>query len=216
MLKALLVGLLLLTILASGCLEEVAEPAGPIEPEAPQLELEEPETGGDIVAKAVLVIAPDKFRDEELFDTRAELEKAGIETAIASIKTTEITGMLGGKVTPSLTLNDIKVEDFDAIVFIGGQGASVYFDNATALTLAKDFQAAGKVVAAICIAPSVLANAGLLEGKKATCWESEKGNLEAKGAQYTGQAVEVDGKIITGSGPTAARAFGQAIANALK
>ena len=168
------------------------------------------------MAKAIFVIAPDKFRDEELFDTKAELDKTGIETHIASLKKEEITGMLDGKVTPSLLLSEVKVEDFDAIIFVGGSGSSVYFDNAKALNLAKEFNAAGKTVAAICIAPSILANAGLLEGKQATAFEDQKGNLKAKGATFTGNAVTVDGSIITANGPQAAKEFGQAIAQALK
>lgn len=166
--------------------------------------------------KAVLVIAPKNFRDEELFDTKAELDRAGIETKIAGKTKEEATGMLGGKATPELTLEEINAEAFDAIVFVGGSGASIYFDDANALNLAKAFAEKGKVVAAICIAPSTLANAGLLEGKNATSFSSERSNLENKGAKFSDKKVVVDGKIITARGPEAAKEFGQAIAKALK
>jgi len=166
--------------------------------------------------KAVLVIAPKDFRDEELFYTKEELEKKGIKTTIASLKTGECIGKLGGKTNSEITINQISLKDFDAIIFVGGQGASVYFDNNMALKIAKEFYENKKVVAAICIAPSTLANAGLLKGKKATCFPSESGNLKENGSIYTGEPVTVDGKIITANGPQAARDFGKKIAEALR
>lgn len=163
----------------------------------------------------LLIIAPSNFRDEELFDTKAELEKAGAATTIASRQTGTITGMLGGTAKATLSLSAVKVSDFDAVVFIGGSGASAYFNDSTAQKIAKDAAAQGKVLAAICIAPSILANAGLLQGKNATAFSSESGNLQANGANYTGSAVTVDGKIITANGPAAAKQFGKEITKAL-
>jgi protease I len=81
--------------------------------------------------------------------------------------------------------------------------------------LAKEFNKDGKVVSAICIAPSILANAGILNGKKATSFPSQRNNINAVGT-YTGTPVEVDGKIITGNGPQAAKDFGKKIAEALR
>jgi len=60
-----------------------------------------------------------------------------------------------------------------------------------------------------------LANAGLLKGRKATIWKDAVADFKTKGVVYTGKAVETDGKIITGSGPEAAEAFGKALAEAL-
>lgn len=176
--------------------------------------------GGGYVAdasgkKVVLVIAPEDFRDEELFDTRAELEAAGAEVKVASIASGPVLGMMGGTATPDMALSDVKAADFDAVVFIGGSGASVYINDTAALALAKDAYNSGKITAAICIAPGILANAGLLNGKRATAWSGERARLEQKGAIWTGEPVTIDGKIITGSGPEAAKQFGQAIAGAL-
>ncbi|MDP2974442.1 MAG: DJ-1/PfpI family protein, partial [Candidatus Diapherotrites archaeon] len=163
----------------------------------------------------LLIIAPSNFRDEELFDTKTELEKAGAATTIASKQTGTITGMLGGTAEATLSLSAVKVSDYDAVVFIGGSGASAYFNDSTAQKIAKDAAAQGKVLAAICIAPSILANSGLLQGKNATAFSSESGNLQSKGANYTGSAVTVDGKIITANGPAAAKQFGKEIVKAL-
>lgn len=166
--------------------------------------------------KALVIIAFANFRDEELFDTQAELNAKGIETTIASIKTGMANGMLGGTVNVQTTIDAADSENYDAVVFIGGGGASVYFNNKKAHEIAISALNSGKILAAICIAPSTLANAGLLKGKKATCFPSEAPNLKSKEAIYTGKPVEVDGKIITADGPKSAHAFGKAIANALK
>jgi len=165
--------------------------------------------------RVVMVIAHSRFRDEELLEPKAILEGAGASVTIACSSLEEATGMLGATVKPNVLLSDVSADGFDAVVFVGGAGASEYFNDATAHALARDAAGKGKVVAAICIAPSTLANAGLLQGKRATCWSSEADNLKARGADYTGATVERDGLIITGQGPKAAREFGQALAQVL-
>ena len=177
----------------------------------------EGDTMASIAGKKVLmIIASNKFRDEELFESRKVLSQAGAVTTVASSKVGTITGMLGGEAEATLDIKKVEASDYDAVVFVGGTGASEYFNDPTAHKIAQYTVAAGKVLGAICIAPSTLANAGLLKGKKATCYASEKANLIAKQANYTGKGVEVDGKIITADGPGSAKAFGQAILKALQ
>jgi len=166
--------------------------------------------------KAVLIVASKNFRDEELFDTKRVLDEAGVKTIIASSKTGAVTGMLGGSAEATIVVEEVIVDNYDAIIFIGGSGAKEYFDNKTALQIARQAFEKKKILAAICIAPSVLANAGVLDGKKVTSFSSEAGNLRKAKAVYTGSAVERDGLIITGSGPAAATRFGQTIVKALK
>jgi len=165
--------------------------------------------------KALLIIAPENFRDEEYFHTKEELENVGIEVVTASRTTDTATGSKGGTAEPDISLREVNVDDYDAVAFIGGGGSSVYFNNPAAHDIAKKTESTGKILAAICIAPSTLANAGLLKGKKVTSFSSEEANLRAKGADYTGDDVTEDGKLITANGPAAARKFGQAIARAL-
>jgi len=165
--------------------------------------------------RVLMVVARDKFRDEELLKPRAILEQAGAAVTIASSSLEEATGMLGARVKPDVLLTDVSADDYDALVFVGGSGASEYFDNPTAHALAQAAAQQGKVLAAMCIAASTLANAGVLQGRRATCWSSEAGNLKAKGAQYTAAPVERDGLIITGEGPEAAGQFGEALVEAL-
>ena len=165
--------------------------------------------------RVVFIIAEETFRDEELFDTQAAIEAGGIETVVASSIEGTCIGKLGGQAEATMLVGDILVDDFDAIVFVGGAGAVQYYDDQAALSAAKDAAAKGKVLAAICIAPRILANAGLLKGVKATCFESEAEALKKAGAEFIETTVVKGGKIITGSGPHAATEFGQTIAAAL-
>lgn len=163
------------------------------------------------------MIAPENFRDEELLHTKEELERAGAKTTIACSRTGEARGMLGAKVKPDMRLDQVNVEDYDAVVFVGGSGSQVYFNDKKALSLAGEAFKKGKKICAICIAPVILANAGILRGKRATVWNGEfVERIERGGAVYTGKSVEVDGNIITANGPAAARAFGRTIAEALR
>lgn len=180
-----------------------------VEPQAAQ-PVESAETKS-AAKKVLFVIAPADFRDEELFETKKTVEDAGYLTVISSTRTDEATGMLGGKAKPDITITESRVDDYDAIVFVGGSGAKVLLNDEAALSLAKAADEAGKLVAAICMAPEILANAGLLKGKSATCWGGGRSNLESKGAIVKDASVVEDGRLITGDGPAAAREFGEAI-----
>lgn len=173
-------------------------------------------TGVDLSGKDVLmVIASKNFRDEEYREPAQMLAhtKAGVDIASSSKETAE--GMLGMKVTPDLLLSEVDVSKYAAVIFVGGSGASEYFEDPTAHRIAKDASEQGLLVCAICIAPSTLANAGLLEGKKATCFSSRVEHLESKGANVVEEGVVRDGHIITADGPESAKAFGRAIVEAL-
>lgn len=166
--------------------------------------------------KVLMVVAPENFRDEELFHTREELEKAKASVTVASTKTTAVKGMFGKTVTPDIKLERAKVDDYDAVVFVGGTGSAAYFNDNRALSIAKEAFNKGKKICAICIAPVILANAGVLRGKRATVFDGDYVEMvEARGASYTGKPVEVDGNVITANGPAAAREFGRTIAREL-
>lgn len=163
----------------------------------------------------LLIIAPKDFRDEELFVTQAELEKSGFQTIIASTVKGECIGSKGGKAISSYLLDEININDYATIIYIGGMGSRVYFEHPKAISLAKEMNTSGGPVAAICIAPVILAKAGLLNHKKATVFSSEIETIEAHGAYYTGMDVTVDGNIITAYGPQSALRFAKRIAEKL-
>jgi len=198
-----------LYIICVGYPAEQAVPAGGEE------EKEARKTGGVKAKRAVLIAARENFRDEELFETRRVLTAAGVETVIASTTIGTIRGMLGSIAEARILVNQVRVDDYDAIIFIGGSGAAEYFDNPVALNIAREAAHKRKVLAAICIAPTVLANAGVLNGVRVTSFLSERDGLVQAGALYTGAPVERAGLIITGSGPMASVPFGQAVADTL-
>lgn len=162
-----------------------------------------------------MIIAQNGFRDEELKEPSEILKQKGIKVTIASSSLDPAKGMLGASAKPEILLSELKVEDYDAVIFVGGVGAKQYWDDPTAHRIAREALKKKKVLGAICIAPVILANAGVLSGKKVTVWESEAIRIKGKGATYTSKPVEIDGKIVTGSGPQAAKQFGQAIAKLL-
>jgi protease I len=166
--------------------------------------------------KILMVIASNNFRDEEFRTPKKLFEEQGAKVTVASSELSISKGMLGMKVKPDILLDDVEVDNYHAVIFVGGSGASEYWDDSTAHYIAQRAYDKHKLVAAICIAPVTLANAGLLEGKRATVFSSEVSQLKAKGAHYTGKEVERDGRLITANGPQAAAKFGQAIIQALR
>jgi len=160
--------------------------------------------------KVVFVVPQNNFRDEELFVPKKFLESEGVNCFIASKEKGTLKGMLGAKVCSDFSLKDVG-NDFDAVIFVGGGGAEQYFSDAHALGLARKYFEMGCVVGAICIAPSILANAGILKDVKATSFSSEEKNLVKQGAIFSKKPVEVHGLIVTAAGPMHAKEFGEKI-----
>lgn len=166
--------------------------------------------------EALLIIPQENFRDEEFFQTLNILKQNGIEVTVASTTLNIVKGMLGAKVSPNALINNVNARDFDAVIFIGGMGATQYYNDPLAHKLAQDALNENRIVAAICIAPVILAKAGLLQGKRATVSASEASLLRAGGAEYSAKPVQKDGNIITASGPSATREFAEEILRAVK
>ena len=161
---------------------------------------------------ALLIIAKNGYQDHELDGVRSALKEEGISVTLASTEAGQCTGKLGGREEATVSLSDIDVGSFDRICFIGGPGAEALKEDSEAVRIASE-SAQGEIpLGAICIAPLILAEAGVLQGKRATVWDS--GGEQAKfltdhGATYTGESVTRDGLILTGNGPEAAEEFGE-------
>lgn len=164
--------------------------------------------------KVIMIIAPEQFRDEEYFHTREGLERQGVDVDVASISNPAISGIDKLEVHVDKLLPEVT-DEYDGIIFVGGGGAKVYFQDQAALLLARKYYDEGKIVAAICIAPLILGYAGIMTDKKATCWEGAVKELENFGVEYTGKSIEVDGNVITANGPKASEEFGTTVANNL-
>lgn len=164
----------------------------------------------------LLVIAQNDFQDIEFKTVRGMLTDAGYKVSVAAPKRGAAIGVSGFWTDADLALSVAKASQYSAVVFIGGPGAKELFDLGDAHRLAREAVSEDKVLAAICLAPVILARAGVLTGKNATVYPSASHDLTDGGARYTGVDVEVDGKIITASGPEASSAFAQAIITALR
>jgi len=164
--------------------------------------------------QALFIVAQENYHPVEYGTPKRILEEAGIKVIIASKQVGIAEDKMGGSTQATLALADINVDDYDAIVFVGGSGARVYQHDVQAHLTAQEAINRGKVLAAICIAPTILAYAGVLEGKKATVYNKDGETfriLEQNGATFVDEPVVVDGKIITANGPPAAEEFGQKI-----
>ncbi len=179
---------------------------------------------GGNMKKIVMIIAPAMFRDEELLVPRQYFESRGMKVTLASTKRGPCNGARGAVVNSDLTLNEVNVSNFDAVLFVGGGGTPTIRKEARALEIAQEAVAQGKVLGAICWATTTLAKAGVLEGKNATVWvgqDSEFGMgtneyIESMGATYVAKGVVVDGKIATADGPAHAQEWAEEIEKLLK
>ncbi|MHC4489836.1 MAG: DJ-1/PfpI family protein, partial [Planctomycetota bacterium] len=101
-----------------------------------------------------MIVASENFRDEELIETMRMLDAAAVQTTIASTKTGFVRGLLGKIAEASVLVSQLRVDDYDAIIFIGGPGAAEYFNNPVALNIAREAASKRKILAAICMAPT--------------------------------------------------------------
>lgn len=162
-----------------------------------------------------MIIAPSVFRDEEYAEPKRVLESRGATVTTASTAPGDCIGKLGLRATALLSVEDATGRDWDAVVFVGGGGATVFFDDAASHELARRIVRHDGVLAAICIAPSTLAHAGLLRGVRSTAFPTQQEDLTAHGAVWTGEPVTVDGRIVTANGPEAATEFGVRVGDLL-
>jgi protease I len=165
--------------------------------------------------KILSIISEKDYQDHEYAEPKKILENYGHELITASTNF-DVTGKFGSKAKIDILLQNVNPDDYDAVIFVGGPGSYVYFENKTCHDIAKKIYEAGKITTAICAAPAILAKAGLLKGKKATCYNGVSQILIENGANYTAKETETDENIITADGPQSASKFGETINIALK
>lgn len=178
-------------------------------------------TNNTMGGKILMVVAFKDFRDEEYFVPKEILEKAGFSIDTTSTEKGIAIGSQGGEAVIHVGIDEINLENYKAIVFCGGSGMAKELDNSDFHKLARDFSENNKIVAAICVAPALLAKSGILENKKATVWSSALDKsfikiLEENGAIYENNPVVIDNGVITANGPDAAEKFGEMIKELVK
>ncbi|HCJ00321.1 MAG TPA: protease [Sulfitobacter sp.] len=160
----------------------------------------------------ILILATDGFEQSELLRPLDDLKANGATVHVATPDGEAITGWdendWGKEVAADLKLADVKVEDYHAIVLPGGQiNPDLLRANKDAVSLIKSFADAGKTVAAICHAPWLLIEAGVIKGRAATSYASIATDVKNAGAHYEDSEVVVDQGIITSRSPEDLDAF---------
>ena len=166
--------------------------------------------------KRVAIIATDGFEQVELTEPQKYLKNEGAEVDVVSLKSGSIKGWdmtdWGDKVDVDKTIDEVKVEDYDALVLPGGQiNPDKLRLESSVVDFVREFAHTGKPLAAICHGPWLLIEADVVRGKHITSWPSLKTDLRNAGAEWQDSEVVVDSNIITSRKPDDLKAFNQKI-----
>jgi 4-methyl-5(b-hydroxyethyl)-thiazole monophosphate biosynthesis len=154
----------------------------------------------------VLVPLAEGFEEIEAVTIIDVLRRADIEVVTAGVKGRNVRGSHDIVVSAESEISEIDVSDFDAVILPGGMpGSANLRENSRVISIVRDIHGRNGTVAALCAAPIVLAEAGILKEKEVTCFPGFEKDL--RGANCTGEPVMVDGNIITGKGPGCAIPF---------
>lgn len=163
-----------------------------------------------------LIISADHFEDSELLYPFYRLQEEGLQVDIASIARGKINGKHGYEIVVDKALRDIEPKAYDLLVLPGGKAPAKLRKEPDAVAIAQDFMRSNKPVAAICHGPQILITAGVLEGRRATCYHSVAEELQESGALYEDSEVVVDGKLVTSRQPSDLPAFMREIVRLLE
>src|SRR5881398_3236998 len=169
---------------------------------------------GKLDGKKVAILVTDGFEQVEMTKPREALEEAGAETKIVSPKSGQIQGMnhadKGDKFNVDVSLDAARPEEFDALLIPGGlMNPDELRATPDALEFTKHFFREGKPVAAICHAPWVLIDAGVIRGRTMTSWPAIKTDVRNAGGNWVDPEVVVDNGLVTSRKPDDIPAFNE-------
>jgi len=162
-----------------------------------------------------LIISADGFEESELLEPWHRLEEAGISVDIASLQKGAIRGKHGHVLDACLAVMDVHPEEYAVLILPGGRAPAELRQAPEVLQLTRQFMRENKPIAAICHGPQILLSAGILRGRKATCYKSVADELRRAGVDYANRAVVIDGNLITSRQPSDLAAFITAILQAI-
>ena len=175
----------------------------------------------DISGSRVLIMATDGFEESELFGPRETLIGRGADVMLASPRLEPIQATVrddpGKTIRPDMTIEDARAADYDALILPGGvRNPDALRTNEAAIALIRDFDAAGKPIAAICHGPWLLVEAGLVNGRTVTGWQSIRTDLANAGGNVVDRPVAIDGNLITSRNPGDVGPFTEALVDAIE
>lgn len=170
----------------------------------------------ELQGKKVAILAETLYEDQELWYPYYRLREAGAQVQVVGPRKGVFESKHGYPVKADCGADEVKAADFDAVIIPGGYAPDHMRRNKAMVDLVRDSVRQGKVVAAICHAGWVLASAGVLKGRKATCYIAIKDDVINAGAEYLDQEVVRDGNLITSRFPADLPAFCRTIIAALK
>ncbi|MEW5838729.1 MAG: DJ-1 family glyoxalase III [Pseudomonadota bacterium] len=165
--------------------------------------------------RVLIPLAPG-FEELEAISLSNILRRAGIEVITAGLHPGTVCASRGTVVTPDVLLEQVMEDDFDLVVLPGGlPGADNLRDDPRIIHLLQRTHADGRLVGAICAAPKVLAQAGLLQGRRATHYPGALSAEALQGVNDSAAAIEMDGRVLTSRGPGTAMDFALALVEQL-
>jgi protease I len=171
----------------------------------------------ELQGKRVAILAENMYQELELWYPLLRMREAGAEVkAVGTGTADKYKSKLGYEVTVDVEASEVTGADFDAIIIPGGYAPDLMRRSGAMVDLVRDAFEQGRIVAAICHAGWMLVSAGVLEGKKATCFFAIKDDLVNAGAHYVDEEVVQDGNLITSRVPSDLPAFCRTIIAALK
>lgn len=167
--------------------------------------------------KKVIILAENNYQELELWYPLLRLKEAGAEVkVVGSGSSSTYTSKMGYPVTVDFSADAVNMADYHGIIIPGGYAPDLMRRYPSMVKLVRDAHDQGKVVGAICHGGWMLASAGVLKGKKATCFFAIRDDLVNAGAEYSDQEVVRDGSLITSRVPDDLPAFCQEIIQALE
>ena len=163
--------------------------------------------------KNIAILLEEGFEEIEAIVPIDVLRRLEFNVILAG-KSLQIAGAHSVEMKADSLISQLKYKELDALILPGGlPGSTNLRDNPDVIRLVSEMYNSGKLVAAICAAPVVFAEAGIMSGKKSTGYPMDMLKQALSDAHYTAERVEQDGNIITGKGPGAAFEFSVAIAS---
>ena len=157
---------------------------------------------------SAIVFLASGFEEIETATVVDVLRRCGVQVAITGLKPHTIKGAHGMKFVSDTLIDDVDVKDFDAVVIPGGSPGYVNLrEDSRVLAMVKEAFSSNKLLAAICAAPAVLSDAGILRNKNCTIYPGMETELEKGGGKPRKDLVVEDGNIITSQGPATALLF---------